>query len=96
MDEREIDWKLYILNEERDNLLSSLEELKIQLKDETKTKEELEKLQSEYNDLIDDIHDIECDIAVYQEMLDKLYLNHEEEEVHRFDLHDEVFTDGDY
>jgi len=94
MDEREIEWRIYILNEERDTILSSLEELKKQLKDETKTEKELKDLQAEHEDLTDDLHDIDCDIAVYQEMLDKIY--NTEEDSQRFDLHDEVFTDGDY
>jgi len=88
MDEREIEWKIYLLEEERNEILSSLEQVEEDLK--KKNKKKLEELR---NDLLDDLKDIDCDIAMYQEMLDKLYY---EEEVQRFDLHDEILTGGDY
>lgn len=90
MDQREIEWRIYLLEEERDEVLSSLKQVENDLKKKNKNKKKLEELR---DDLIEDLKDIDCDIAVYQEMLDKLYY---EEEVQRFDIHDEILTGGDY
>jgi hypothetical protein len=45
--------------------------------------------------LLDDISEIDKDIAIYQEMMDKLKYC-EEEYVGGYDSRYEVFTEGDY
>lgn len=73
MDERQIECIIYELNEEREYTLSLLKEVEEDIQKETNTKEELEGFIQEKEDLLEDIHDIDCDIASYKEMMDKLY-----------------------
>jgi chromosome segregation ATPase len=73
MDQRDIEDILYNLNSEKDVLLSKLDEIDELLEDEKKTKEEIEDLKEEKETVEYDIQEISLDIAMYTEMMDKLY-----------------------
>jgi rubrerythrin len=73
MDQREIESILYDLNTKKNDLLLEFQEIYELLNDERKTTEELEELAKEKEDIEYDIREIELDIAMYEEMMDKLF-----------------------
>lgn len=73
MDQREIDSILFNLESDKNDLLSELDEICELLKDDKKSEKELTELKKEKEDIEYEIHEIELDIAMYKEMMDKLY-----------------------
>jgi peptidoglycan hydrolase CwlO-like protein len=80
---------------EKDLFLHDLHAVEKRLQDTTKTEQEISELKEEQTMLLDDISEIDKDIAIYQEMMDKLKYC-EEEYVGGYDSRYEVFTEGDY
>ena len=70
MDERQIQSIIYDLEDEVERINSLIKEVYEDIEKNPDKKEELEK---EKQDLLDDLHDVNCDIAIYKEMMDKLY-----------------------
>jgi len=109
MDQREIESILLDLEDKKYKLLLEFQEVYELLNDERKTTEELEELTKEKEDIEYDIREIELDIAMYREMMDKLFPS----EIgacgfpcdgrcqqcggsESYDPNTEVFTGGDY
>jgi|688.fasta_scaffold2839197_1 hypothetical protein len=95
MDQRKLESIIFSLTLEKDILLRELNAIEKLLKDTTKTEKEISELKEEQTMLLDDISDIDMDIGVYQEMMDKLGF-YEEEYTGGYDSRYEVFTEGDY
>jgi hypothetical protein len=106
-DPRKLEYMIYDLNEERDDILNLLKELEEKINQET-DQEKLDKLKQEKQDLLDDLHDVDCDIAMYKEMMDKLFPSEiglcgfscdglcQTCKGGGYDASEEVFTGGDY
>jgi hypothetical protein len=73
MDQREIESILYDLFAEKNILLSELDEVSKLLADETKSPKEIEELKKEKETLDYEIHELELDVGMYTEMMNKLY-----------------------
>lgn len=107
MDQRKIDSILYDLNEEKQVIINILEAVERSLNDTTKTEKEREELTEEQLHLKDELHDVEIDIAIYQEMMNKMFPieigacgyycdNQCRSCIGGYDSRYEVFTEGDY
>lgn len=70
MDERQIQAIIYDLEDEEEEINSLIKEVEEDIEKNPDKKEEFEK---EKQELLDDLHDVKCDIAMYKEMIDKLY-----------------------
>lgn len=73
MDQREIESVLSKLEDEKETLLSEMNEVNELLQDETTPTDDICRLKKEKETLEYEIHEIELDIGVYTEMMDKLY-----------------------
>lgn len=108
MDQRDMECHIYALEGERLDLLNYLDKLEVQLEDTTKTEAELEDLKKDKENTLEDIRELERDIAMFQEMLDKLFPQEvglcgflcdgfcQECKNGGYDPRSEVMTDGDY
>jgi hypothetical protein len=73
MDQRKIDSILYDLNEEKDCISVALEQVKESLKDTTLPKDKRTELEEEKENLEYELHEVELDIGVYTEMMNKFF-----------------------
>lgn len=100
MDQRKLESIIFSLTMEKENLLRDLDTLEEKLDDETLSKDEHAVLREDREHLLDAIRDVELDIGVYQEMMDKLALveleTYNENTDGGYDPRYEVFTEGDY
>lgn len=92
METRDIEEKITILEDDLDQLKEDLKNVQSLLKEET-DEGKIELLKKEVEEFEDQIQEVKWDIAVYQEMLNKLYLNEQEE---WYDSRCEVLNEGDY
>lgn len=100
MDSRKLESIIFSLTIEKEDLLRYLDRIDNRLNDETISKDEYADLREDREYLLEDIEDVDMDIAVYQEMLDKLSLadleTYNENTDGGYDSRYEVFTEGDY
>jgi len=107
MDERQLDYILYNLTEQVISLKNGLVEVEELLEDEANTDEQKIKLLEEKEDIEYDIRECEIDIAMYTEVMNKLYprtvglcgysCDGQCQQCRSgYDAHDEVFTGRDY
>ena len=73
MDQREIQDILFDLESKKDTLLSELDEVNELLQNEKNSVDEVRQLTSDKESLEYEIQELKLDIAVYTEMMDKLY-----------------------
>ena len=107
MDQRKIDSILYDLNEEKECISVALEQVNSSLKNTTLSNKEKDELEEERNNLEYELHEVELDIGVYQEMMNKFFPSelgicgyscdsHCTTCNGGYDSRYEVFTEGDY
>lgn len=93
MEFRDIQERIAILEDDLDQLRDDLYNIKALLKEE-KDEEKIKTLEKEKEDIKHEIQEVKWDIAIYQEMLNKLYPSADEEEW--YDSRCEVLNEGDY
>jgi hypothetical protein len=108
MDQRDCESRIYALEDQRLELLEYLEKVEVQLKNPSNTAIQIEDLKKDKEETEEDIRELERDIAMFREMIDKLFPS----EIGNcgfvcdgfctqcanggYDPHTEIMTDGDY
>jgi len=73
MDQRKIDSILYELNEEKECISVALEQYRSSLKDTSLSDEERKQIEEEVGHLEYELREVELDIGVYTEMMNKYF-----------------------
>lgn len=98
MDQHKLESIIFSLTLEKENFLRDLDVLEEMLDDETRSKDERADLREEREHLIDAIKEVDLDIGVYQEMMDKLAFTEicYENTDGGYESRYEVLMEGDY
>ena len=108
MDPREIEAILYQLEDEKADLVEYLQTLDIRLKDTTTSEEDRSAMEEDRLQTLEDIRELDRDIAMYTELKDRLFPAEIGEcgfycdglcpqcKNYGYDPRTEVMTDGDY
>lgn len=75
MDQRSFEWLLYCLAEKKESLLLNLNEVESLLKNESTPNNDRVILTTEKEELLYELHEVELDTAMYEELLNKLFVS---------------------
>jgi hypothetical protein len=93
---QQIDDILFDLYCEKNSLIKYLKELDDLILDNTQTQEQINELKEEKVQIIFDIHEISCDINMYNEMINSYYYSTTDTLYDHYDGACEVFASGEY
>lgn len=87
---------VYELHCEQNELIIYLKKLNEYIADKTATEEQLEELKAERTQVILDIRDIECDISMFNEAINKFYYSELDTLEYTYQPNYEVFASGEF